>query len=151
MKAAHRVFKNGVLVDEVDPAVKSIFTVLFGTAYSLTAVDAVTGAAITVGAEKPSAFYLGLGYSADTPTCSYSDATIGATVVYETIPSIAEHDRGYTLKMTFQPTSPIQFNVVYVVAHYPDGRRILVYRGCHSTAITVSPEEALTVEVVFSV
>jgi hypothetical protein len=53
--------------------------------------------------------------------------------------------------MTVQPTSQIQFNVVYVVAHYPDGRRVLVYRGCHSTPITVSPEEALTVEVVFSV
>ena len=42
MKLAHRIYKNGVLVDEVDPAVKSLFIALFGTAYSLSAVDAVT-------------------------------------------------------------------------------------------------------------
>ena len=151
VKMIHRVYKNGVLAAEVDPAVKSIFAVLFGTAYSLSATDAVTGASITISNEKPSAFYLGLGYTAETPYCSHADTTIGATVVYETIPSVAEHDRGYTLKMTFQPTSAVQFNVVYVVAHYPDGKRVLVYRGCHSTPITVSADEALSVEVVFSV
>jgi hypothetical protein len=145
MKSTHTI-KIGNRKYEGDPATVGMLYVLFGTVYS---IDVTSN--VTISAEKPTTFIAGLARSATTPTCSITDTDIQGDIIYTAVPAFYKTADGVELKFTTTTEAEMTFNQVFVYAQYSDGRRVLIYRGCHTSDITVSPGETLEVSIQFRI
>jgi len=85
----------------------------------------------------------------DVPSPSVSDYKYYGNVVYQ---ASAQALLDTTLKFTMQfiPVQEVTFNEVSLVAEF-QGFEILLYRGVTAAPITVSPGEAVAVEIEYSV